>query len=133
MSGSEGVQEALQQRRAATHEERQLALPRQRAGLGSAPCRSSAEIAGDMELVEHVQRLPGALGGEPLEESLEGLDLALLADLQQPPTGVQLIHGGEVAMADRPAISWSPSAVTPSRLIQARSTAIPAARCTVSQ
>ena len=39
-----------------------------------------------MEAIEHVQRLPGALGGEPLEEALEGLDLALLAD-PQPPGG----------------------------------------------
>ena len=44
-----------------------------------------AEFADDMEAIEHVQGLPGALGGEPLEEALEGLDLALLADPQ--PSG----------------------------------------------
>ena len=94
-----------------------------------------AEFAGDMEAVEHEQRLPGALGGEPLEEALKGLDLALLADPQQPPSGVQLIHGGAVALADWPAIASTPSVATDSKPIRARSqsTAIPAARCTVSQ
>ena len=94
-----------------------------------------AEFAGNMEAIGHVQGLPGALGGEPLEEALEGLDLALIADPQPPPTGVQFIHGDQVALADRPAISSTPSAVTPSKLIWARSqsTAIPAAQCTVSQ
>ena len=114
---------------------------------GSLPCRFNsrasasrtlsiiAEFAGDMEAVEHVQSLTGALGGEPLEEAREDLDPALLADPQHPPPGVQLIHRGQVALADRPAISSTPSAVTPSRLIRMRpqSTAIPAARYTVSQ
>ena len=95
----------------------------------------SNRLAGDMEAVEHVQGLPSVLGGEPLEEALEDLALVLLADLQQPPTGVQLIRGGEVALADRPAPSSTRSAVTPFRLIRAQfqSTTIPAARCIVSQ
>ena len=83
-----------------------------------------AEFAGDMEAVEHVQRLPGALGGEPLEEALKGLDLAILAGPQQPPTGVQLIHGSEVALADRRALSSTPGAVAPCRLIRARSESV---------
>ena len=69
--------------------------PRMRSG--SLPCRFNswasaartsliiAELAGDMEAIEHVRGLPGALGGEPLEEALEGLALALLADPQ--PSG----------------------------------------------
>ena len=87
------------------------------------------------QAIEHVQDLPSALGGELLEEALEGLDLALLADAQPPPTGVRLIHGGEVVLADWPAVSSTPSAVTPFGLIRVRSqaTAIPAAQCTVSQ
>ena len=82
-----------------------------------------------------MQGLPGALYGEPLEEALEGLDLALIAKPQQPPAGVQLIHGGEVALADRPALSSAPCAVMASKRIRARSqsTAIPTVRCTVSQ
>ena len=93
-----------------------------------------AEFAGDMEAVEHLRRLLGARG-EPLEEALEGLDVALLADPQQPPSGVQLIHGGAVALADWPAIASTPSVATDSKPVRARSqsTAIPAARCTVSQ
>ena len=67
-----------------------------------------AEFAGDMEAVEHLRRLLGALG-EPLEEALKGLDVALLADPQQPPSGVQLIHRGAVALADWPAIASTPS------------------------
>ena len=88
-----------------------------------------------MEAVERVQGLPSVLGEEPHEEALECLDLALLADLQSPLTSVQLISGGEVALADWPATSSTPSAVTPSSLIRARrlATAIPAAQCTVSQ
>ena len=134
MSGSEGAREALQQP-AAAHEGRQLALPDQLAGLGSAHLVDHRRVGGDMEAVEHVQRLPGALGGEPLEEALKGLGLEFLADAQQPPTGVQLIHGGEARLADRPASSSTPSAGMPSKLIRARrlATAIPAVRCTVSQ
>ena len=46
-----------------------------------------------------------------------------------------MIHGGAVALANWPAISSTPSTVTPSRLIRTRplATAITAARCTVSQ
>lgn len=80
---------------------------------GSLPCRFNsrasaaralsiiAELAGDIEAIDNVQHLPGALGGELLEEALEGLDLALLGDPQSPPTDVQSLHGGEVALAER--------------------------------
>ena len=77
-------------------------------GSGSLPCRFNsrasasrtlsiiAEFAGDMEAVEHVQGLPGALGGEPLEEARKDLDLALLAErsyaLQADPGAVP-VHG----------------------------------------
>ena len=75
---------------------------------GSSPCRFNSrasasrtlsiivEFAGDMEAVEHVQSLPGALGGEPLEEAREGLDLAILAErsyaLQADPGAIP-VHG----------------------------------------
>ena len=72
----------------------------------------SNRLAGDMEMVEHVQRLPRALGVDPLEEALVDLDLARLAD-PPPPTSVQLINGGKVALTDRPAVSSTPSGVTP--------------------
>ena len=78
---------------------------------------------------------PVRLVANCLKKPLEGLDLALLADAQPPPTDVRLIHGGEVVLADWPAVSSTPSAVTPFGLIRVRSqaTAIPAAQCTVSQ
>ena len=117
---------AFEQQPAAALEEGQLALLLEFAGLGGAHLVDHlAELAGDMEAVEHVQGLPGALadhgqvglphvgadhpqgrgavGAEPLEEALEGLDLALLADPQQAAAaGVELVDEGQVAMAGLP-------------------------------
>ena len=48
----------------------------------------------------------GALGAEPFEEALEDRDLALLPDSQQsPPTRIQVIHEGQIAMVGMPSRS----------------------------
>lgn len=116
---------ALEQQPAAALE-RFLALLLEFAGLGGADLVDHlAELAGDMEAVEHMEGLAGALadhvevglphvgavhlepGGallaEPREEALEGLDLAFLPDPQQAAAvGIDLVHQDEVFVAGLP-------------------------------
>lgn len=116
---------ALEQQPAAALE-RFLALLLEFAGLGGADLVDHlAELAGDMEAVEHVEGLAdaladhvevglphvgavhlepgGALLAEPREEALEGLDLAFLPDPQQAAAvGIDLVHQDEVFVAGLP-------------------------------